>query len=227
MYVRYLDGDTLTFGVSGQLWKDAMVMFDRETGSTWGHITGEAISGPLLGRRLNTYPAMQTSWKAWVAAYPETKVLEKPVLYGSTYERYDADPRRLGIHGRRLSRSLLPPKSKVIGFQLFGKPYAIPIDKLQKDAIIQPTIGGVPLLVYSDEAGEGVTIWRRELHQKVLDFSLTGKGSRLARTGDGRVYDLVTGQDAAGGDPLSRIQTVKAYWFGWHNFYAETEVITP
>ena len=227
MYVRTVGSDTLTFGVSGLLWKDAMVMYDRETGSNWSHITGQAITGPLTGTVLETYPAVHTTWEAWVEAYPKTKVLKKPVLYGSSYKSYDADPRRLGIHGRRLARSRLPAKSKVIGFQLDGAAQALPLPVLEPGSIIQPTVSGVPLLVYTDPAGEGVTIWRRELGQATLDFTLSEKPSHSARASDGRVFDLLTGRPTGGGEPLVRIQTTKAYWFGWHNFYPESQVVTP
>lgn len=227
MYVRTVNDQTLTFGVSGKLWRDAMVMYDRETNSTWAHVTGRAITGPLLDAQLDTYPALQTTWKAWLAAYPETKVLKKPVLYGSSYARYDADPRRQGIHGRRMSRSLLPAKSKVIGFQLEESPYAVPVQALLPGSLTEFSVADVPLLIFTDVAGEGVTLWQREYEQEVLDFTLVDKDQPRARTGDGRSFDLVTGEEAGGGPPLTRIQTTKAYWFGWHNFYPETQVVSP
>ena len=52
MYRREVEGRELTFGVSGKLFKNALVMYDRETRSLWSHFSGEALSGPMKGRRL-------------------------------------------------------------------------------------------------------------------------------------------------------------------------------
>jgi len=44
---------------------------DLETGSTW-NVLGEAIAGPLQGRRLETVTHLDTFWFAWVAFQPDT-----------------------------------------------------------------------------------------------------------------------------------------------------------
>jgi hypothetical protein len=49
---------------------------DRETGSRWQQSTGEAISGPLKGKRLELYPFVRTTWKEWRRRYPNTNVLK-------------------------------------------------------------------------------------------------------------------------------------------------------
>ena len=45
MYARDVNGQLLTFGVSGKLIMNGLVMFDRETGSLWAHINGQAVDG--------------------------------------------------------------------------------------------------------------------------------------------------------------------------------------
>ena len=40
MYAREAKGQTLTFQVSGMLWKRSLVMRDIETGSLWSHLLG-------------------------------------------------------------------------------------------------------------------------------------------------------------------------------------------
>ena len=46
---------------------------DEQTGSTWS-ITGEALSGPLAGSRLNVFPHVNSFWSCWSAFRPETAV---------------------------------------------------------------------------------------------------------------------------------------------------------
>ena len=65
----------LSFGHAGILYERSFVMYDRETGSLWVHVTGKAAHGPLQGKRLTFLPSTVTSWKEWKAAYPNTLVL--------------------------------------------------------------------------------------------------------------------------------------------------------
>ncbi|MFQ5879502.1 MAG: DUF3179 domain-containing (seleno)protein, partial [Dehalococcoidia bacterium] len=60
-------GRQLTFAFGGGHYED------EETGSQW-NLSGEAISGPLEGERLEPLPSRYTFWFAYVAAFPETEV---------------------------------------------------------------------------------------------------------------------------------------------------------
>ena len=77
MYDRNLDGKKLSFGVSGKLWKNVLIMYDRQTDSLWSHLTGEAVIGPLKGKRLKTFPAAMMRYSEWTQLYPDTLVLKK------------------------------------------------------------------------------------------------------------------------------------------------------
>ncbi len=46
---------------------------DGQTGSTWS-ITGEALSGPLAGSRLDVFPHVNSFWSCWSAFRPATAV---------------------------------------------------------------------------------------------------------------------------------------------------------
>ncbi|MCR4289343.1 MAG: DUF3179 domain-containing protein, partial [Candidatus Scalindua sp.] len=59
VYNREIDDKEYTFGVSGKLLKNTLVMFDYETESLWPIAYGEAIDGELTGRKLNTIPGCQ------------------------------------------------------------------------------------------------------------------------------------------------------------------------
>ena len=62
-----LGGRTLTFRAE----KGAFI--DEQTGSAWS-ITGEALSGPLTGSRLNVFPHVNSFWSCWSAFQPTTEV---------------------------------------------------------------------------------------------------------------------------------------------------------
>ena len=64
-----VDGRALSFELQGGRF------VDNETESEWS-LTGEALSGPLAGQRLEPLPARTTFWFAYVAAFPEAGVYE-------------------------------------------------------------------------------------------------------------------------------------------------------
>jgi hypothetical protein len=70
VYAREVNGKTLTFGVSGKLIRNSLVMFDRETGTLWSHLTGEALDGPLIGNDLKQVLSEQTTWGRWRLLVP-------------------------------------------------------------------------------------------------------------------------------------------------------------
>ena len=52
-------------------WKDG-TLIDRETGSAWDLITGEAVHGPLTSSRLPVLPGMISYSHAWMVFHPES-----------------------------------------------------------------------------------------------------------------------------------------------------------
>ena len=62
VYALQFGDETLTFGVSGALIMNALVMYDHQTDTLWSHFTGDAVQGPLVGTKLQVLPAMQTLW---------------------------------------------------------------------------------------------------------------------------------------------------------------------
>jgi hypothetical protein len=73
-----VDGRRLRFGVSGLLYNHNFLLYDRETESLWLQFTGEAISGPLAGKRLAPLRIRQERYSTWLSRHPNTRVLERP-----------------------------------------------------------------------------------------------------------------------------------------------------
>ena len=94
---RRVDGDVLTFGVSGKLRNSDMIMFDRETESWWQQAIGEAIVGDLNGTELQTLPSWMESWSEFETRNPDGMVMAEPDFsrnYGANpYVQYDSTNR--------------------------------------------------------------------------------------------------------------------------------------
>jgi len=116
VYARTQKNKTLTFLVSGALWKNGLVMQDRETDTMWSHVTGEAILGDLEGLTLDILPAAHTTWSRWKQKHPETEVLVKEKEFKeSGYEEYFTDKEKTGLFRANWLTERMPGKTRVIG----------------------------------------------------------------------------------------------------------------
>jgi len=143
VYDPQIEKKKLTFGVSGKLYKSALVMYDRETESLWSQIMQQAITGPLTGTKLVMIPAQHTTWDDWRRRHPETLVLSPDTGhkrdYGlNPYQRYwegdepgfrnpkDAEAAR--------KRHSLRPMERVLGVEVNGLHKAYPFPMLKRKA---------------------------------------------------------------------------------------------
>ena len=66
MYGREINGELLTFGVSGKLIMNALVMYDHQTDTLWSQFLRRGVKGKLAGTELEVIPVTQTTWAAWL-----------------------------------------------------------------------------------------------------------------------------------------------------------------
>lgn len=154
MHVRQVGERTLTFIVSGKLWRNSLIMQDKETGSLWSHITGECLDGELKGAQLEMIPVVQTSWAEWSADHPNTRVLKKSEeIKSSGYEKYFADPDRTGLFRTTWLQDRLPGKSIVHGVLLGPHSLAVADSALVVGKPVATTLGEVAVTVTRDMDG--------------------------------------------------------------------------
>ena len=171
VYERTVAGRTLTFGVSGMLFRDALVMYDRETNTLWSHVDGRALNGPMLGETLQRVPAIHATWTQWKALYPESIVLEKDGRYRSSYEDYNRDPSRISIFGRRMNRSALPPKERILGVRFAGEAMAFVARDLRDAVIVEGEVGNVPIVLAAVDDDLPIVAFERAIGDRILTFS--------------------------------------------------------
>ena len=83
-----MGGLVLTFHLAG-INNQNFLMRDDQTGSYWQQITGEAVAGPLRGRRLNLIASDELSFALWAAEEPDGTILKDVARYASDYEKQD------------------------------------------------------------------------------------------------------------------------------------------
>jgi len=229
VYVRTVNGKETTLGVTGALWRDALVMYDRETGTYWSQVNATAIDGPHEGDTLTEIPSMVTTWGEWKRLHPGTLVLEKPPLDGSPYESYYISEEHYGVFGRDNPDDRLPGKELVIGVQEDGVTAAVSLSRLREAGVINGFVGEVPV-AWVAISGPGAAAFERRLDGTVLELAFNQAG-RLAAGGEragASEFDPVTGEALSGplaGRTLRRLPAMRAYWYSWVSFHPDTVLL--
>jgi hypothetical protein len=157
-----VDGRALSFGVSGLLYNNDVLMYDRQTQSLWSQLLGQAISGPMKGRQLRMLPLTHTSWADWRQSHPATVILSTDTgasrAYGrDPYAGYDSSDqilfplafRSAGFH----------PKERVLGIQIGTIAKAYPFVELGKTSgVVTDQLGDTRLTIRFDRAAARATV---------------------------------------------------------------------
>jgi hypothetical protein len=208
-------------------------MYDRETGTLWSHVDGRALKGPLLGEVLQPVPAIHATWKEWKALYPESIVLEKTGFgyHRSAYEDYNHDPSRLGIFGRRINRSALPPKERILGVRFNGAATAFVANDVRRAAIVETDVGNVPIILAAVGADLPVVAFERRVQGRILTFRRADSPEpALEDTETHSQWRVSDGEAIDGplqGHRLTRVVAHPAFWFGWYGFFPDSAVWRP
>lgn len=140
------NGERLIFGVSGLLYRDNLLMYDRSSRSLWSQIRGIAVSGQQRDKKLEPLPLEHASWGAWRRRYPQTDVLSLDTGYRRDYDRDPYHDYAADAYGPVLADDQrLPPKAWIIGIRHRGASKAYPFPTLALIApqgVVQDSLGG-------------------------------------------------------------------------------------
>lgn len=147
VFDRRVDGKTMEFGVSGKLYNNNLVMYDRQTNTLWQQIIGEAIVGELFGKKLKQISIDSMRWGEFKKQYPSGQVLSRNTGFGKDYNiypyaTYEQDRNTLFPLEVELDQTI-HPKTVVYGVEVNGQYKAYPEDKLREEGTIGDTIGRV------------------------------------------------------------------------------------
>lgn len=157
-----VEGQRLSFGVSGKLYNSDVLCYDRKTESLWSQLKMEAVTGRMAGTRLTLLPLEHTTWADWLSRYPSTSVLSSETGYARDYAR---DPYRGYEHNSSLRFPVarqdprLPAKEWVIGVSVEGRSKAYPFSILATSTLlIYDRIGATELIIEYNPAARSARI---------------------------------------------------------------------
>lgn len=223
VFSRVVEDEELTFGVSGRLYKSNLVMFDNETESLWSQITGEAILGPLHGRRLQWVFSLTLYWSDWKEQHPDSLILMPPLPQcaggrtGDECRDYTVDP----YMGYRLSTvvysdfggeyrdTILHPKTTILGIEIGGVAMAYPLIVLEETQVLHDVLNRQQILAtFVNGSAQAFDPGGR----RFMPFE-----EGAMKDDEGAVWNRLTGESLSG-QKLQPLKTTRAMWFAWAQF---------
>lgn len=225
-----VDGTADTFRLVGMDHWNAMFE-DSRTGSWWRQATGEAVAGPLTGKRLAEIPSQQMTWAAWSARHPGSTVMQPDPRFAPRYANMEgfAEGTSNGTLTGRDSRSW-ERKSWVVGVLAGNTPgtaaRAFDWNELVRERVINDRIGDQPVLLLL--GADGVSFHAFDARPggsgPQLDLERTADPSRFRDRATGATWDetglALDGPQA--GTRLTAIPTYQEFWHSWQDFHPST-----
>lgn len=246
VFSRQVAGDEtpLTFGVSGKLLYNTLVMFDRESNSLWSQLYGGGIQGRWSGTSLRAFPSIHTDWATWYRQHPGSQVLSKAKtrvqFQRGTYAEaprssYDVDPYESyylepdeGVVNHNIPRDdrALQPKRRVLGVRTANAARAYPFDLLSEQPVINDEIAGDPLVVWFDPASQTGRAFSRLVNGQALTFTNDPQNADIIiDKATGSRWNTLNGEAIAGplaGNRLMPLIATPAFEFGWYDYFPES-----
>jgi hypothetical protein len=239
---RRVDGVATTFGVSGLLYRDNLVLYDTATGSRWSQLLATAVQGPATGTRLDLLPVTVSTWGAWRGRHPDTSVLLPPPYSGTVAAResprnYALDPYaayrtndRLGFgeggytaeDGAPFDDDRLHPKTYVLGISRDDDARAYPLPVVAEAGVATDTVGDLPVVVTAVD--DDLVAYDRRVRDRVRTFERVDAGHLAAGGSRWAVESGVAVDGPHRGERLRRLRATGQFWFAWLQLYPGTTV---
>ena len=233
-------GGVKTFGVSGLLMQNNLIMFDRQTDSNWPQLRLQADRGSLINTKFELIDHTEIEWGAWKDLHPETLIMNRnsggrtPSVYNAIFYNGYRAPNQPPLFPMKFTDRRLLPKIRVLGVSTGGGTKAYPMFSFDDGrAVINDRVSGVPIAVFGDPDSRMIRAFITEIDGQTLTLKLmagtdTGSLSKVQFVDEETetVWDIYGNavEGSLKGERLEKASSFIAYWFAWSAFNRDTEL---
>ncbi len=228
LYQTNHNGTQHDLGTSGFLYRSNKLMYDKATQSLWNTTWGEPVIGPLVDQdiRLERSYLVTTTWGEWKRRHPDSKVLSLDTGYtrdygeGVAYQHYFANDELM--FSISTSDSRLNNKDEILAltFPKYSKDtMAILANFLQDKPVYANRLGQVEFVILTDRSGAN-RVYEAKNHR----FEMYDQDVSLIDS-EGMKWKLSEDGLKSGDLTLARLPAHRAFWFGWHSAFPDTQLI--
>ncbi|MEM7415455.1 MAG: DUF3179 domain-containing protein [Gemmatimonadota bacterium] len=232
-----LAGRSLDVGVSGLLFANNLVMYDRTNGEVYGPQL--SIAGACEGFRgssLELMPVQEMSWGRWKELHPNTRVVSGELGFARNYRSYP-----YGSYDNINNTDLLmqmtvdnsrPIKERVLAIRdgLGGRGYPYGELRDMGDVVaINDDVGGIPTVVFFESRlGNAALAFDARVNGQTLTFDAQPGGTWVDQeTNSTWQFDgTATGGPLAGEVLRTREDAYTVFWFAWRHFQPGGQTFT-
>ncbi|MFQ5706323.1 MAG: DUF3179 domain-containing protein [bacterium] len=231
------EANLVSCGVSGLLYNNNLIPYDRGTGSNWVQMLLRSVNGVLRGEEMITVPLIETSWRTWKKMFPNSRVVSTNTGFNRPYNifpfgTYKTDPfllfpimiddkrlpRKERLHGIIADRFNF--KAKTYQFSLFENARAIN-DQVEGEPVVVAGMKSAAFYISYSRIAQDGTVLRFDIKTEsphIFPFDLTDN--------EGDVWNLL-GEAVSGprkGEKLTPTVSYNAYWFAWGTLFPDVPI---
>lgn len=226
------------FGVSGLLFRNNLIPYDRSTNSHWSQMQMRSVEGVRAGENIGTVDVVETTWATWKKMYPDSRVLTTETGYDRNYEGFayaTAAGGNAGLYPVAHPDNRLEPNTRVHGliaensatedatvrvYQIgkFGDEISVVHDTLDKEEIM--IVGSERLdftASFKTSVGDSVHLNFEAVQDSLPVVMKDQEGNRWNIFGN-----AVEGPRK--GAQLTPTKSYTGYWFAWADFFPKPEI---
>jgi len=207
-------------------------MRDEQTGSWWQQVTGEALHGPLKGRRLKPVIHDEIGFALWRAERPLGRVLKPDPGFTEDYEDWNWEKQMKKVRTIRPKGKddPLEPRAMVVGVRIGESTRAYPFPLLRRQSPIVDRLGEEPILLVVGDDKKSIRVFKTRVEGRALTFAALArvKPLRLVDAETASEWDF-SGRALSGplaGRQLEKVYALKEYWFDWKTYNPATGIYT-
>jgi hypothetical protein len=225
------NGSPTTFGVSGLLYNNNLILYDRSTDTNWSQLKLQAVNGSLIGQKPTLNNVIETNWKTWKTLYPNTKVLSTNTGFDRRYSVYPYGDyktnQNLFLFAVNPLNNNLPHKERVYAIIACTTSKVYRFQNFTNGKVIKETFEGVNYLVVGNE--NLINSFVLNDNQKDLKFTFSFNNSETFFTDDEGNNWNAFGTAISGprtGEVIESAKSVVSYWFAIAAFYPNPVIST-
>ena len=229
---RIIDNEKTSFGVSGLLFNNNLIPYDRLTDSNWSQILLQCVNGDLINERPNIIDLVETTWGIWKKLYPSTKVLNINTGFTRNYEVYPYGNYKEN-HDRLLfpltvDNTEIPRKERVHAILKDAKSKVYRLNNFWGGNTLKDTFESEEVLIVGDQNALISFVINDEIKDLDFHFSFEETEEYFADN-EGNKWNIF-GEAISGpiqGYKLTPTTSFMAYWFSIGSSYPTPQIYNP